>query len=154
MHSWGAAFTVTKKSYILRKTIEGYLDSFPSLTFNTINTKLIMHAFHSSSYLQPKWTFDLSHASMIKVQYKWYNPIYWKVTNIQKWFKPILSLAFHNDWLQNHRWLSVKSMTSNFVVVSSVLLPICCHIGWSMPYLCIFVEECFTLFGASTDKWV
>ena len=34
------------------KTIEGYLDSVPSLTFNTIKTKLIMHAFHSSNYLQ------------------------------------------------------------------------------------------------------
>ena len=39
-------------SYILRKTIEGYLDSVPSLTLNTIKTKLIMHAFHSSRYLQ------------------------------------------------------------------------------------------------------
>ena len=39
---------------ILRKTIEGYLDSIPSLTFNTIKTKLIMHAFHSSRYLQSK----------------------------------------------------------------------------------------------------
>ena len=38
--------------YILRKTIEGYLDSVPSLTFNTIKTKPIMHAFHSSRYLQ------------------------------------------------------------------------------------------------------
>ena len=28
-----------------------------------------MHAFHSSRYLQSKWMFDLSHASMIKVQY-------------------------------------------------------------------------------------
>ena len=72
--------------YILRKTIEGYLDLFPSLTF-----KQIMHAFHSSWYLQPKWMFDLSHASMIKVQYmsKWYNPLYWKVKKNQKWFKPI-----------------------------------------------------------------
>ena len=34
--------------YILRKLIEGYLDSVPSLTFNTIKTLLIMHAFHSS----------------------------------------------------------------------------------------------------------
>ena len=41
-------------SIILRKTIEGYLDLFPSLTFNTIKTKLIMHAFYSSRYLQPK----------------------------------------------------------------------------------------------------
>ena len=32
---------------ILRKTIEGYLDSVRSLTFNTIKTKLIMHAVHS-----------------------------------------------------------------------------------------------------------
>ena len=49
---------------------------------------------------------------------------------------------------------SVKSMTPNFVVVVSVLLPICCHIGWGMPYLCIFVEEVVTLLGAITDKWV
>ena len=35
-------------SSILRKTIEGYLDSVQSLTFNTIKTKPIMHAFHSS----------------------------------------------------------------------------------------------------------
>ena len=39
---------------ILRKTIEGYLDSVPSLTFNTIKTKLLMDAFHSSRYLQSK----------------------------------------------------------------------------------------------------
>ena len=45
-------------------------------------------------------------------------------------------------------------MTSNFVVVASVLPPICCHIGWGMPYLCIFAEEVITVFGASTDKWV
>ena len=37
---------------ILRKTIEGYLDSAPSLTFFSIKTKPIMHAFHSSGYLQ------------------------------------------------------------------------------------------------------
>ena len=37
---------------ILRKTIEGYLESVPSLTFITIKTKLIVHAFHSSIYLQ------------------------------------------------------------------------------------------------------
>ena len=37
---------IVKHIYILRKTIEGYLDSVPSLTFNTIKTKLIMHAFH------------------------------------------------------------------------------------------------------------
>ena len=37
---------------ILRKTIEGYLDSVPSLTFNTIKTLLITHALHSSRHLQ------------------------------------------------------------------------------------------------------
>ena len=42
-------------------------------------------------------------------------------------------------------------MTPNFVVVVSVLLPICCHIGWGMPYLCIFVEEGVALLGAITD---
>ena len=36
-----------ERSNILRKTIEGYLDSVPSLTFNTIKTLLIMHAIHS-----------------------------------------------------------------------------------------------------------
>ena len=37
-----------KLDNILRKTIEGYLDSVPSLTSNTIKTLLIIHAFHSS----------------------------------------------------------------------------------------------------------
>ena len=45
-------------------------------------------------------------------------------------------------------------MTSNFVVVVNVLHPIRCHIGWGMPYLCIFVEEVVTFLGAITDKWV
>ena len=43
-------------------------------------------------------------------------------------------------------------MTPNFVVFVSVLLPICCHIDWGMPYLCIFVEEVVTLLVAITDK--
>ena len=38
--------------YILRKTIEGYLDSVPSLTFNTLKALIIMHAFHCSRHLQ------------------------------------------------------------------------------------------------------
>ena len=37
-------------------------------------------------------------------------------------------------------------MTPNFVVFVSALLPICCHIGWGMPYLCIFVEENVTFY--------
>ena len=51
--------------YILRKTIEGYLDLVPSLTFNTIKTLLIMHAFHSSRHLQSNWMLYFSHASMV-----------------------------------------------------------------------------------------
>ena len=69
--------------------------------------------------------FNLSHASMpIKVQYmtKWCTPLYLEVTDNQR--NPFLSFVFHNDWLQNHCWLSVRSMTPNFVVVVSVLLPI------------------------------
>ena len=44
-------------------------------------------------------------------------------------------------------------MTPNFVVVVNVLLPICCHIGWGMPYIyiCIFVREVVTLLGAITE---
>ena len=57
------------------------------------------------------------------------------------------SFVFHNCWP------SVKRMTPNFVVAVSVLLSICGHIGWGMPYLCIFVEEA-TLLGTITDKWV
>ena len=54
---------------------------------------------------------------------------------------PFLSFVFHNNWLQNHCWLSPKSIATNFVVAVSVLQTICCHIGSGMPYLCIFVEE-------------
>ena len=113
-----------------------------------------MHAFHSSRYLQLKWMFDLNNASMIKVQHvsKWCNPLYCKVTNTLKWMKPILLLVF-NDWLQNHCWPSVKSMAHNFVAFVSVLLPMCCHIGWGMPYLCIFVEEIIMFLDAITEKW-
>ena len=46
-----------------------------------------------------------------------------------------------------------KRMTPNFVVVVSGLLPISGHIGWGMPYQCIFVEEAVILLGAITDKF-
>ena len=63
---------------ILRKTIARYLGSVPSLTFNTIKTKLIMPAFYSSRYLQSKWMLNFSHALMVEVPYtsKWCNPLY------------------------------------------------------------------------------
>ena len=48
------------------KVYSRYLDSVPSLTFNTIQTELIMYTFHSSRYLQSKCMFNLSHASIIK----------------------------------------------------------------------------------------
>ena len=38
-------------------------------------------------------------------------------------------------------------MTSNFVVVVHVLLPICCHIGSGKPYLRGFVEDMLSLCG-------
>ena len=62
-----------------------------------------------------------------------------------------LSFVFHNDGLQTQ---SLKSMTPKCVVVISVLLPFCCHIGSGMPYLCIFVKELVPLLGAMNDKWV
>ena len=65
-----------------------------------------------------------------------------------------LSFVFHNDRLQNHCWHSVKSMAPNCVVFVSSLFPICCHIGWGMPCLCIFVDEIVTLLGAITYKWM
>ena len=37
-----------------QKTIEGYLGSVPSLTFNTIKTKLIVPVFQRSRSLQSK----------------------------------------------------------------------------------------------------
>ena len=54
-----------KFNNILRKTIEGYLDSVPSLTSNIIKTLLIIHAFHSSRHLQSKWMLYFSHVSMV-----------------------------------------------------------------------------------------
>ena len=59
------AFALKGTTYILRKTIEGYLDSVLSLTSNTIKTLLIMHVFHSSRHLQSKRMLYFSHASMV-----------------------------------------------------------------------------------------
>ena len=58
--------------------MDRYLDSISSLTFNTIKTKLKLHADHSSRYLKLKFMFYLKHAAIIKIQYssKWLNPIY------------------------------------------------------------------------------
>ena len=104
-----AIFQLFPSSYILRKTIEGYLDSVPSLTSNTIKTCLIMHAFHSSRHLQPNGCF-------ISVTLQWFkysaNPngstLYTeKSQTFKNDWNPFLSFVFHIDWLQNHRWLSV-----------------------------------------------
>ena len=48
---------------------KGYLDSISSLAFKTSKTKLYSHAVYSSRYLQSKLMFNLSHASMVKIQY-------------------------------------------------------------------------------------
>ena len=60
-----ATMRFVKNYTILRKTIEGYLDSVSSLTFNTIKTLLIMHVFHSSRHLQSKRMLYFSHVSMV-----------------------------------------------------------------------------------------
>ena len=60
-----------------------------------------------------------------------------------------LSFVFNDDWLQN----SAKGMTPNFVVFVSVLLPICCHIGWGVSYLCNFAEDFVTLLGQLLINW-
>ena len=71
-----------------------------------------------------------------------------KVTNIQKRLKRrIFSFIFHNDWLQNQCWLSVKGYAPNFNVVVIIILSLYCQIGSTMPYLCIYVEETVALFG-------
>ena len=61
-------------------------------------------------------------------------------------------LVFHKDWLQNHCWLSLKSMSPNFVAFVSVLLPICGHICQGMQYLCIFVEKVVQFLGTMAEK--
>ena len=43
-------------------------------------------------------------------------------------------------------------MTPHFIAAVSILLPICCHIGWGMSYLRNFVEEFVTLLCAITEK--
>ena len=62
---------------IPRQTIQGYLDSISSLSIKTIKSKVIL-AVYSYRYLQSKLMFNLSHASMVKIQYssKWVNPLY------------------------------------------------------------------------------
>ena len=133
-----------------------YLDSISPIAFNTIKTKLHIHAVHSSRYLLSKLMFNLSQTSMVK-----YSTVQNSLTIYTEWshtfrndFTPLFYFVSHIDWLQNHCWLSVKSMTPNFVVAVNVLLPICCHIGAGTSYLCIFVKESASLLVARTDKWV
>ena len=64
----------------------------------------------------------------------------------------ILLFLFHIGRLKIHRWLSVKSMPLNFLVVVNVLLPICYHIRSGKPYLHIFVDVMVALLRAMTDK--
>ena len=88
---------------------------------------------------------SLSQASMVKAQCnsEWFNPLLLKVHKHSKMIKPpFLLFVFHNDWLQNHCWLSFKSKKPDFEVILA------------RPYLRIFVEDIVTLLGAMTDKWV
>ena len=65
-----------------------------------------------------------------------------------------LKFVFHNDWLQNHHWFSLRKMTPNFEAVFSILVQICSQISRGMPYSCIFLEEGVPFLGAMTDKFV
>ena len=73
----------------------------------------------------------------------------------------ILKSHKHSKLIETHFYRLYSIMAgskiiagSNFVFFVSVLLLTCCHVGWGMPYLYIFVEETVTLLGAITDKWV
>ena len=69
-----------------------------------------MHSLFQISAI--KMVFNLSHSSMVKIQYSSkFNPLYWKVINIKTTSNSFLSFVFHKSWLQKHCWLSVKSMT-------------------------------------------
>ena len=69
----------------------------------------------------------------ILVMFQWFkystNPNGWTLyTEKSQTFKndwnPFLWFVFHNDWLQNHRWFSLRKMAPNFEAVFSVLLQI------------------------------
>ena len=92
---------------------------------------------------------------MIKVQYIPHGATLYteKSQTFKNDWNLFLWFVFHNEWLQNYWRPLITSMTPNFVFVVSNLLPICCHFGWGMPYLCTFVEKVVTLLGAITDKW-
>ena len=95
--------------------------------------------------------FDLCYTSMIKVNGA---TLYTeKSQTFKNDWNPFLSFVFHNDWLQNHRWLSVKSMAPNFAVVVSVLLEFVVILA-GVCHICAFLLKIVTLSGAITDKWV
>ena len=70
--------TLYKHDKIYSEKNEGYLDSILYSGFNTIKTKLNIHAFNILRYKQLKRMLNLSNASMFKVQHssKWFNPLY------------------------------------------------------------------------------
>ena len=45
-------------------------------------------------------------------------------------------------------------MTRNFVVVVNIFMPIFCHIGSSLPYLHIFVEEFVRVIRSMTETFL
>ena len=63
----------------------------------------------------------------------------------------MIETHFLNDLLQKSLLALSKSMTSNFVVVVSVLLVV---ILAGVRHICAFLLEVVTLLGAITDKWV
>ena len=64
-----------------------------------------------------------------------------KSQTFHNYWNPFLAFVFYNDWLQNHRWVSLQNLEPNFEAVFSVLLQICSQIYRGVSYSCIFVEE-------------
>ena len=93
---------------------------------------------------------------MVKVQYKskWFNPLYWKITNVKRRLKPIVIVCIQEWPAPKSSLILPLKMAPNFEAVFGVLLQIYGQIFRGMPYLCIFVEEVVPLLGAMTDKLV
>ena len=93
---------------------------------------------------------DFSHAPMVQVPNKSNGVTLYteKSQTFKNYLNPFLSFVLHNDWLQNHYWLSIKSMAPNFAVVVSVLLSN--WLGYAI--ICIFVNEAVLLLGPMADK--
>ena len=121
------------------KTIGSYLDSVPSLTFNTIKTKLIMHAFHSSRYLQPSIPKSHKRSKIIETHFYRLYPI---MTGSK-----IIAGSPSKVWHLILQLLSV--FHCQFVVILARVCHICAfllkklsHYWWAMADKCVLTLVC------------